>query len=301
MKKISAVILTMLVMTFVFAGCGSNDAPGNEAKAVQMATKPMTEQFILSEMLKALVEANTDITIEITKGIAGGTGNIHPALIKGEFDLYPEYTGTAWNDVLKKDHIPDDQSLYDQLTKEYQETYGLEWVGLYGFNNTYGLALREEIAEQYKIETYSDLATISPQLSFGAEYDFYERQDGYDALCAIYGLEFAKTVDLDIGIKYTAINQNKIDAMNVFTTDGQLNSAQIRLLKDDKNFYQTYYCGTVVRQDALAKYPELAGALMLMDGIINEAEMAQLNFEVEENKREDKEVAREFLQQKGLL
>ena len=106
----------------------------------------------------------------------------------------------------------------------------MEWLGMYGFNNTYGLAVRKEIAEKYNLKAYSDLKAVASQLVFGAEYDFYEREDGYDALCNSYGLSFKETRDMDIGLKYQAINQKEIDVMVVFTTDGQLSASDITVL-----------------------------------------------------------------------
>ena len=201
----------------------------------------------------------------------------------------------------KEKELPDNDTLYKELKEKYEEQYKLTWVGLYGFNNTYGLAVRKDIAEKYNIKTYSDLAKYSPELIFGAEYDFYEREDGYKALCNIYGFNFKKTADMDIGLKYKAINSKEIDVMNVFTTDGQLSASDVVVLKDDKNFFQTYYCGTVVREDTLKKYPELNDVLMKMQDIVTDSEMAKLNYEVETNGRDEKDVAKEFLENKGLL
>ena len=139
----------------------------------------------------------------------------------------------------------------------------MTWCGMYGFNNTYGLAVRKEIADQYHLKTYSDLAKVSGTLTFGAEYDFYEREDGYDALCDAYAFHFKKTSDMDIGLKYKAINQGKVDVMTIFTTDGQLSVSDIVVLEDDKQFYPSYLCGNVVRLDTLEKHPELRAVLEL--------------------------------------
>lgn len=295
-----SLLLTVLLLASL-ASCGGQEPAKTEGGTIKIATKPMTEQFILGEMLTLLIEEHTDLTVEITKGVGGGTSNIHPALIQGDFDLYPEYTGTGWSFVLKEAGIPDDETLYRGLTEKYASEYNLKWVGMYGFNNTYGLVVRSEIAEQYDIKTYSDLAKYSKELVFGAEYDFYEREDGFDALAETYGLEFSKTVDLDIGLKYNAINAKEIDVMNIFTTDGQLAISDVVVLEDDKNFYQTYYCGTVVRQETLDQYPELEEVLLMMDNILTDADMARLNYEVEAGGAEEKELAREYLTEKGLL
>lgn len=292
-KKLIVLVLSAAIISMV--GCSKNGG------TIKIATKPMTEQMILSEMIGLLIEDNTDLKVDITKGIGGGTSNIHPAIVKGDFDLYPEYTGTAWSFVLKEKGIPDDKTLYKELTEKYENEYKLKWVGLYGFNNTFGLVVRKDIAEKYNIKTYSDLAKYAPELIFGAEYDFYEREDGYDALCSTYGFKFKKTADMDIGLKYKAINSKEIDVMNVFTTDGQLSTSDVVVLKDDKNFYQTYYCGTVVREDTLKKYPELESVLMKMDNIISDSEMAEMNNKVENDGVDEKTVAKEFLISKGLL
>ena len=294
MKRFLVIILIALLSIPSF-GCS------NKSDTIKIATKPMTEQFILGEMIKLLIEDNTDLNVEITKGIGGGTSNIHPAIVKGDFDLYPEYTGTGWSFVLKEDGIPDDETLYKELQEKYKNNYDLSWIGLYGFNNTYGLAIRKDLAEKYNIKTYSDLAKYSEDLIFGAEYDFYEREDGFDALCEEYGMSFKKSVDLDIGLKYNSINSKEIDLMNVFTTDGQLADSDVVLLEDNKNFYQTYYCGTVIRNDILKKYPELEEILMKMNNILTESEMAELNYKVESKKEDEKKVAEDFLRDKGLL
>ena len=293
-SRIIAALLTVSATLFL-AGCGDKSSD-----IVRIATKPMTEQLILGEMLKILIEKDTPLKVEITKGVGGGTSNIHPALLKGEFDLYPEYTGTGWSFVLKKEGIPDDRTLLAELSQDYKQKFGLEWVGLYGFNNTFGLVVRNELAEKNDIRTFSDLARHSGSYVFGAEYDFYEREDGYDSLRSAYGFDFAKHVDLDIGLKYLAINNKQIDVMTVFTTDGQLSSSDVRLLKDDKHFYQTYYCGTVVRSDVLEKHPALRSVLMKMNNVITEQEMARMNYAVEKEGRNEHDVAMEFLRAKGL-
>lgn len=294
-KLIGGVLGVILIASL--GGCFSKE----EKEVINIATKPMTEQFILSEMLKQIIEEDTDLEVEITKGIGGGTSNIHPALVKGDFDMYPEYTGTGWSFVLKEKNIPDDKTLYKELTEKYEKEYDLKWVGLYGFNNTFGLVVRKDIGEKYNIKTYSDLAKYANELTFGAEYDFYEREDGFDALCKAYGFKFKKSVDLDIGLKHKAINNKEIDVMNVFTTDGQLSTSDVILLKDDKNFYNTYYCGTVVRKDILEKHPELEKALMKMENIITEEEMAKLNYKVESEGLDEVKVAQDFLKEKNII
>ncbi len=273
---------------------------GREKDTLKIATKPMTEQYILGEMLDIMIEQDTNMKVEVTQGVGGGTSNIQPGMEKGEFDLYPEYTGTGWNMVLKKDGLYN-EDLFKDMQKEYKEKLDMQWDGMYGFNNTYGLAVRREVAEQYDLKTYSDLKDVASQLVFGAEYDFFEREDGYDALCKAYGLEFKSTMDMDIGLKYQALNQGKIDVMVIFTTDGQLSVSDAVVLEDDQHFYPSYLCGNVVRSQVLKKHPELKDVLKKLSGIISDQDMAQMNYAVESEGKEPRAVAEKLLQDAGLL
>lgn len=274
--------------------------PGGKGKVIHLATKPMTEQYILGEMLKAMIEQDTDLTVDLTQGVGGGTANIEPAMESGKFDLYPEYTGTGWNMVLKRDGLYA-EAQFDELQKAYQETLGLTWAVMLGFNDTYGIAVRKAVADQYGLKTYSDLQKVNGQLVFGAEYDFFERPDGYDKLRRTYGLSFKSTSDMDMGLKYQAINSGKIDIMPVNTTDGQLSQADVAVLEDDRKMYPSYQCGIVVRQEVLDRYPELQTALQKFNKILNEADMQKMNYAVETERQEAADVAAAFLREKALL
>lgn len=298
-KKILALILALAAVLGLSA-CGKSDA---DLGPLKIATKPMTEQYILGEMLGLILE-DAGYEVEITKGIGGGTNNIHPAMEKGEFDLYPEYTSSGW--VMVLDHEAagvDDTQMFDDLKSEYQDKFGMTWVGLYGFNNTFTIAVREEVAQQYGLKTTSDLATVAGELNFGGNPDYIERADGFPLLAETYGLEFKSVNDIDIGLKYQALQSGDIDVTNAFTTDAQLGNESVKLvtLEDDKHLQVNYFCSTVVRQDALEKYPGLEDALMKMDSLLSDGEMAHLNYLVEVEGADEKEVARDFLVEKGVL
>lgn len=274
--------------------------PTGKKETIHIATKPMTEQYILGEMLDILIEQKTNLNVELTQGVGGGTSNIQPGMESGEFDIYPEYTGTGWNMVLKKDGIYS-ENLFDTMQKQYKSKLQMQWISMYGFNNTYGIVVRREIAEKYHLKNYSDLKAVANQLVFGAEYDFFEREDGYDALCKAYDLTFKKTMDMDIGLKYKALNKGKIDVMVIFTTDGQLSVSDVTVLNDDKHFYPSYLCGNVIRTEVLKEHPELKDIFQSLTNTISDEAMAKMNYEVESEDKEPREVAREFLQKAGLI
>ena len=288
-------LLALFIGLVLLSGCESRK------DTIHIATKPLSEQFILGEMLALLIEENSDLHVKITKGVGGGTSNIHPAMVKGDFDLYPEYTGTGWLVILKKDSLLPPGQLFSELQKEYSREYGLKWVAPYGFNNAYSLAVSNEMAKKYNLKTFSDLALYPDLFTFGAEYDFYEINDGYADLCAYYNLKFKKNLDMDIGLKYEAMKSGKIDVINIFTTDGQLSHANLTTLKDDKHFFPSYYCATIVREETLKEHPELERILEKMNGILTDQEMADMNYKVDVEHRTEREVAVEFLKKKGLL
>ena len=276
LNRLQAAVLAILMLG-TLTGCGGGAASGGETGSgdpVRIATKPMTEQYILGEILGLLIE-QAGYDVEITKGVGGGTSNIQPAMESGEFDLYPEYTSSGW--VLVLDHQAegvDDAEMFTRLQQEYEEKFHMTWVGKYGFNNT-----------------------------FGGNPDYLEREDGFPTLCKTYGLDFRNVVDIDIGLKYQALAGGDIDVTNAFTTDAQLANPDTDLvtLEDDKHLQVNYFCSTVVRRDALEKFPGLEEVLMQMDGILSDGEMAALNYQVEVEGRNERDAARDFLLQKGLL
>lgn len=301
-----------LCMAVTVTACGNtNQTPSSSdneggsttpSDPIQIATKPMTEQYILGEMLKQIIEAKTDYTCEVTPGIAGGTNNIMPAMESGEFDLYPEYTSSGYVMVLGHDATGvDDDTIWEQLQKEYHDNYNMAWIGQYGFNNTYCLTVRGDVAREYNLKTCSDLAAVSDQLVFGGNPDYIERADGYGVLCETYGYNFKDTVSIDIGVKYAALDSGDVDVINGFTTDAQLSAQDVVVLEDDKHLQVNYFCSTVVREDTLAEYPGLEDALMLMDGILTNEDMAHLNYLVEVEEQDEADVAHDYLVEKGIL
>lgn len=270
-------------------------------KKIVVATKPTAEQYILGEIISQLVESNTDIHVVRKFGIGGGTSNIHPAMLKGEVDIYPEYTGTAWLFVLKKAQINNPDSLYSALKTEYAEEFNLDWTCRLGFNNTFTLALPEEIAESEHINTFSELAAKSNQFIFGAEFDFFERADGFIGLNKIYPFRFKSKVELDINLKFQALENHTVDVINAFSTDSRIRQMKLRVLKDDKQFFPAYQAGIVLRNETQKKYPELKALFEQLEGQINDAMMLQLNYEVEIEKKSPTVVALTFLESHGLI
>ncbi len=293
---ISLLVLLLGVLFFQFDTKGG--ARGKDM--IRIATKPVTEEHILGEMLAAVILHHSDLQVEITHGVGGGTSNIHPGMVAGAFDIYPEYTGTAWNIVMRREELYH-EGYFEQLATYYRDELDMEWISMYGFSSNYAIALQENIAQQYQITKISELAPYTPQLTFGAEYDFYERLDGYDALVSLYGLDFRKEVDLDMGLKYQALAEKQVDVMPLATTDAQLTTVGVRLLEDDLTFFPSYACGNIVRREVLHKHPELRAILLMFENSLTEEQIAKMNYQVEVAGEEPRSVAIAFLKQKGMI
>lgn len=272
----------------------------NPANTIHIASKSYTEEYITGELLKQVIEAHTDLNVELTSGVAGGSGTIHSGMESGDFDLYPEYTGVAWLSILHKNSTYD-ETQFDDLNSYYEDNYNMTWYNKYGFEDTYGIGVTKEVADKYNLKTYSDLAKVSNQLSFGAESDFFAREDGYDAICDDYGMNFKDTMDLDVSIKYDAVKQGQVDVIDVYTTDGRLENSNIVVLEDDKDFYPSYYAGTVINQQTLIDHPEVADALDYLTGNISTEDMKHMNYEVDIVGKDPSDVAHDFLVSKHLI
>lgn len=293
------VIVLLVVGIAVYGGVKDQTQKANANSTVKVASKSYTEELVMGQILSQFVQADTGLNVELTSGISGGTTTIQPALLQGAYDMYPEYTGVAWNMTLHYDGVYH-EDMFDTMQQAYNDM-GLQWVGIYGFEDTYGIAVKTDIAEKYGLYNYSDLVGVANKLKIGAEYDFYDRPDGYYALCNTYGFQFGSTMDLDTGLKYKAIAAGDVDALIIYTTDGQLADSDVRILKDDRGFFPSYHAGTIVRQATLQEHPELKATLMKLNGVLDETTMTKMNYEVDSEGRDPADVAHDFLVSSGLI
>lgn len=286
---VSAIVL-MALITFSFHVQSQEDT-------IVIGARDYTEQYILGEMLTLLIEEYTDLEVEQKFGYS----TVLIPITEGEVDLYPAYTGTGWSVELGRPFIYQPDILYQQLKKASLEEQDILWLDRYGFNNTYGLAMKNQDVEDRGIYTYSDLALKGNPLIFGAEERFYMREDGYPGLVEKYGFQFKEDKVLDIERKYEAIEQGDVDILEVFSTDGLLEEYDLYVLDDDQHYFPPYEAATAIRMDVLEKHPELEEVLNKLSGQISNEEMSQLNYIVENGEMDAREAARVFLISKGLI
>ncbi len=270
--------------------------------SITIGSKDFTEEFIVAEMYAQLLEsAGFTVTRKLN---LGGTPIAQAAIVKGDIDLYPEYTSTGLLTVLKKPAMQDPTQIFSTVKAGYEQQFKLTWLTASPFNDTQALAMTQANADKYGIKTYSDLAAKASQLVLGGPAEFLSREDGLPGLQKAYGgFNFKSTKQLGTGsLRYQALLDGQIDVVVAFGTDGQINGDHLALLKDDKGFYPVYNIAPVIRQDTLQKYPQIATVLNRLAPLLTDAVMSGLNWQVDgPSKMEPAAVAKAFLQQNGLL
>ncbi len=291
---------------------------------VAVGSKAFTEQEIMGNMLALLLE---DAGYEVDRKLSlASTLIVHEALVAGDVDTYVEYTGTGLITILGLElpegtpaadaspaamaspaaspaagEMAGTDAVYDIVKAEYETQFGVVWLDPIGFNNTYTLAVRGDTATELGLRTISDLQAHVGDLTFGATQEFLTRPDGLPGLTATYGFEFNEAVGMDEGLVYQALDSEEVDVISAFATDGRIPALGLFLLEDDLGFFPPYFAAPVVRQDLLDQDPAIADVLNKMAGMIDDATMADLNFQVDDGGEEAEDVARTFLEEHGLI
>lgn len=292
--KISAACLVSIII-----GAGIFNAYTKNKNIIVIGSKNFNEQLILGNMISSLIEKNTDYKVERKLNL-GGTSMVFNAINSGDIDLYVEYTGTGLVNIMKQEATGDSDKVYSNVKDYFHTNYKLEWLDPLGFNNTYVLAVKEETAKKYNIKTISELAKISGNLDLGATMEFTNRRDCYLGLQKSYNLNFKNVKGIDGGLRYSSLEQGETQVTDAFSTDGLIEKFNLKLLKDDKNFFPPYYAVPLVREDTLKKYPKLKPLINKLAGQLTDDVMRGLNYRVD-NGEDPRKVAEDFLSKKGLI
>lgn len=262
---------------------------------VVVATKTSTEQLILGEIIAQTIAAKTHLKV-IRKFNLGTTAMCHQAMLRGDIDIYPEYTGTAYLVVLKRRFQQEaPEKLFNQVRSTYAKQFHIIWLAPFGFNDTQALIVTRHFAKQHHLTTISDLVPIAQGLTIGARAAFLKRPDALPGLKQAYHLRFKKEILMDPGLMYKALVDNKVDIISGDSTDGRIAAYHLLLLQDNKHFFPSYLAAPVIREQTLKKYPQLIKALQPLAGVLNNKVMQQLNYEVDLGNKTPSQVAHQFL------
>jgi len=286
--------LKTALVAAVALGC----AVAASAQTIRVGSKNFTEQYVLAELYAQTFEANG---IKVERKInLGGTLIAQKALEEKQIDFYPEYTGTMLLAVLKEAPMTDKQAVYNKVKTAYAAN-GLVVLDQAPMNNTYVMVVKPETAAKYKIATLSDLTKVAKEVKLGAGPEFRDRKDGLPGLKATYGMEFKEDLQLAIGLRYQALKGDQVQVVNGYSTDGMIAAMKLTRLKDDKNLWPPYFLAPVIRKEVLDANPKIGEIANKLSALLDDATMAQLNYLVDGEKEEPKDVAKAFLKEKGIV
>jgi glycine betaine/choline ABC-type transport system substrate-binding protein len=262
--------------------------------AIIVGSKNFTEQVLLAEILAQHIERRLHLVVG-RKFNLGGTLLAQAAITSGAIDLYPEYSGTALTAVLKLPPSKDPAAVLQQVRAAYRQRWQLEWLPPLGFNNTFAMMVRGDIARRTGIRTLSDAARAQAW-RIGAGYEFKQRPDGLAGLLATYGLRTdGDPVTMDLGLLYAALKSRKVDLIAANSTDGLAAVLDVRMLEDDRRYFPPYECAVVARRNSLERIAGLRETLEELSGKLNDGAMRKLNFGVDGEHRPPAQVAGRFL------
>jgi glycine betaine/choline ABC-type transport system substrate-binding protein len=268
---------------------------------IVVGSKNFTESFILGELIAQQIEAHTGLKVERRFYLAG-TYICHQGMLAGRIDIYPEYTGTALTAILKQGISRDKQEAYQRVKSDYERQFGLTLGPSFGFNDTFAMEIRGEEARRLNVRTLSQAAQFTPQWKAGFGYEFMERPDGYQGLVATYGLHFSeKPRMMDLGLLARALKEHQIDFAGGNATDGLIPALDLVALEDDRHYFPPYEAVPVIREETVQQHPEVAKTLADLAGQISDAEIQQMNYAVDGQHREVRDVVHEFLRSKNLV
>ena len=265
---------------------------------VAIGSKDFTESILLAEIAAQLLEAR-GVFVERKFELGGNLP--HEALISGGLDLYPEYTGTAYAAILHHTPISDPRAVYEQVKREYADKFSLDVSQPLGFENTFAILIRGAEARRLKLKTISDAVPDARRWRAGFGQDFMSRADGYPGFSKAYALQFAEQPrEMDLSLTYIALESGQVDLIAGNSTEGRIAKLDLFQLEDDRHYFPPYEAVYLVRQDSLTRLPALTEVFGRLANAISTEEMRRLNYEVDGNKRDPKEVVRDWISRKGL-
>ena len=261
--------------------------------AVVVGSKNFTEQVILGEIIAAQVERRLHIPVDRKLNL-GGTLLAHEGLVSGAIDLYPEYSGTALTEIFHQPAQKDAQAAFRAVADNYGKL-GIAWLQPLGFNDTFAMVVRTDVARREHLRSLSDAARLPWKIGVG--YEFTQRPDGLDGLVQTYGLRLdGSPVVMDLGLLYAALKLDQVGLVAANATDGMLGHTEFTQLGDARHYFPPYVCAIAAREESLKKFPGLKKALDELSGRITDAAMRRLNEQVDVEHRSAAEVAHEFLE-----
>jgi glycine betaine/choline ABC-type transport system substrate-binding protein len=288
------IILFVLLIVLLIPSCDSSKT------GIVIGSKNFTESIILAELFAQHIESVTGQSVT-RKFNLGGTIVCHQALVAGQIDIYPEYTGTALMAILQQPPEANPQRVYESVKKTYQTKFNATLSEPLGFNNTFAILIRSEDAQKLKLKTISEASQYTPLWQAGFGYEFMSRADGFTGFANKYQLRFKQAPkEMDLALTYRALAEKQVDLIAGNSTDGLIASLNLFMLADDQNYFPPYEAVPIINQETLKRVPSLGGALSRLAGKVSESEIQKLNGLVDIDHQDVTKVVKDFLAAKKL-
>jgi osmoprotectant transport system permease protein len=267
--------LAVLLVGVAIAASSQLEA-GGRAKRYLVGAKNFSEQYILSRLVSTQLEKRG---AEVTHKPGLGSAVAFRALSQGELDVYVDYSGTIWANVMKRSDNPPREELLRELTEWLARERSVQLVGKLGFENAYALAMKRDRAEHLGIRSISDLAQHRGQLKYGGDFEFFARPE-WHALQTQYNLEPSERKQYQSTFMYKAVADGEIDVIAAFSSDGRIATYDLIVLSDPKQAIPPYDAVLLIPASR-AHDDLLLGALRPLIDSIDIEHMRQANLQVD--------------------
>lgn len=301
MKKITRFLkvgILLFVSTFILSGCGFPGLNSSSQDTVRIATQNTTEQQIMAYMISDLIQHDTNLKTTLINNL-GSSSVSFQALKNDNADISAvRYNGTDLTTIFGQDAIKSPSVTTRKVRKIFQEKYHMTYFPSYGFADTYAFMVTGKLARKENLKTVSDLKNLAPKMTVGADQIWVNRKgDGYTGFTQVYGFQFEKVYPMQIGLVYSAVQSGEMNAVLGYSTDGRIKSYDLKVLKDNKQFFPPYNASPLATDKVLKEHPELKRVLLKLKGKISLTTMQTLNAKVDNDLIEPQVVAKQFLEQ----
>ncbi|MGM1046982.1 MAG: osmoprotectant ABC transporter substrate-binding protein [Bacillota bacterium] len=293
LKWIPMLVCMMALAAFTSA-CGIQSE-------ITIGTQTYTETKIIAEMYKALIEDQTDLKVDIIPDLASSSLVIN-AMKRNDVQMATLYTGEIFNNHFPISGTKDRAKVLKEAQDGFQEHFGFTWMNPLGFENTYAFTVRKDLAEANGYTKISDVKQDMDSMKLGVDTTWLERStDGYPAFSKAYDIKFGQVFPMEISLVYSAVANEQVDIVLAYSTDSRLKAYQLQTLQDDKQFFPPYDASPVLRSDLLKEHPEIQDTIAPLIGHLDADTMISLNYQVDIEKKSEREVAIAYLKEQGLL
>ncbi|UCZ51490.1 ABC transporter permease/substrate-binding protein [Bacillus shivajii] len=300
-KPFALVVIIAVFTVFSPHIYGLFDNTDHDQDTIVIGGKLGAEPEIVINMYKLLIEQESDLIVDLEPRL-GNTDIVFQALVNDDLDAYFEFTGTAIANLLDEQlESNKPHEAYEQAREGMYKEYNLIFLEPFGYQNTYALAVTEEVAEDFRLETVTDLLDVEDELTAGFTHEFSDRMDGYLGIQELYGLDLGNVQTMDAGLRSGALVSGDVQMIDAYSTDAYMIEYNLVVLEDDKNFFPPYNGAPLFREDTLEEHPEIVDILNMLSGKITEREMQEMNYRVDYEDEDAYIVAKEYLEKEGLL